>query len=73
MDEFQYEGEPVIVSRDAGYNIAELLTLNNRKKARERVNNPNYINSKYELKDLFGEFGVIVIPEAMTYIHPHDF
>lgn len=73
MTDFQYEGEPVIVTRDAGYPIVELLTPENRKKARERVKDSNYKNSKYKLKELLVGRGIIVNPEAMTYAHPQDF
>ena len=31
MTEFQYLEEPVIVSRDQGFNLAELITPENRK------------------------------------------
>lgn len=73
MVNFQYDGEPVIVCRDCGFPIIELLTSENRKKARERVNDPNYVNSKYKLKELFAEIGIVVNPEAMTYVHVRDY
>jgi hypothetical protein len=72
MVEFQYEGDPVIVCRDRGYPLVELLSPENRKKARERVKNPDYVNSKYKLKELFVEIGIIVNPEGMTYISAQD-
>lgn len=68
MSKFQYDEEPIIVSRDTGYNLVKLLSPEYRKKASERVVNQGLINSKYKLKEIFAEFGVIVNPEAMTYI-----
>ena len=73
MVEFKYDEEPIVVSRDAGYPIAELLTPENRRKARERVKSLNYVNSKFKLKELFGEIGIVVNPEAMTYVHIRDY
>ena len=68
MTKFQYDEEPIIVSRDAGYSIAKTLDPENRKKARELVENRDYVNSKCKLKEIFAEFGVIVNPNAMTYL-----
>lgn len=69
MTKFLDEMEPVIVSRCGGYPIYESLIPENRKKAREKVKDPNYISSKYKLKEIFSKFGIIVNPEAMTYIN----
>ena len=66
MSKFQYDEEPIKVCRDCGYNIVELLTPENRKKARERMKNPNYVPEAYLLKELFGEIGIVVHPEKMT-------
>lgn len=73
MSKFYYEGEPVIVCRDGGYPIVDLLTPENRKKARERIKNSNYVNSKYKLKELFATRGIVVNPDAMSYVHIQDF
>ena len=73
MTKFQYEGEPVIVCRDGGYPLAELLTPENRKKIHERVKNPNYVNSKHRLKEIFNNGNIVVNPEAMTYVHIWDY
>ena len=67
MSKFQYDEEPIVICRDCGYNMVELLSPENRKKARERVKNPNYVNSKYKLKELFAEIGIVVHPERMTH------
>lgn len=72
MTSFQYGEEPIIVSRDMGYNIVESILPENRKKARQKIKDPNYINSKYKLKEIFDDLGIIVNPEAMTYIHVYD-
>jgi hypothetical protein len=71
MTKFQYEEEPIIVSRDVGYNLAELITPEYRKKAREIVKDPNYVNSKHMLKELYAKRGIIVNPEAMCYLYKY--
>jgi len=65
-----YDG-PVIVVRDAGYSKIELLSPEYRKKVTQRVENPNSISGKYKLKELFAEIGIIVNPEAMTYLYKY--
>ncbi len=72
MTKFQYEEEPIIVCRDGGYPLAELLTPENRKKALEIVNDPNYKNSKYFLKELWAKRGITVNPKAMSYVHVQE-
>jgi hypothetical protein len=69
MNNFVYEEDPIIVCRDGDYPLLERLTPDNRKKAREKVKDPNYINSKYKIKEAFAGFGVIVNPEAMSYLY----
>lgn len=66
MSKFQYDEDPIIVCRDCGYNIVDLLTPENRKKARERMKNPNYVSEAYLFKEFFGEIGIVVHPEKMT-------
>lgn len=73
MAKFSYEEEPIIVCRDLRYPIVELISPKNRKRANERVKNPNYVDSKYKLKELFAEFGITVNPKAMAYVHFHDY
>ena len=68
MTNFQYNEEPVVICRDCGYDMVELLSPENRKKAREKVKNPNYVNSKYKLKELFAEIGIVVHPERLSYL-----
>ena len=72
MSKFQYDEEPVIVSRDTGYNLVKLLSQEHRKKVSDMVGNQELINSKYKLKEIFAKFGVIVNPEAMTYLFNKD-
>ena len=73
MDNFQYKEEPIIISRDMGHNILELLEPEYRERACEIVQSPDYVNSKYKLKKLFANIGIIVNPDAMTYVHVDDF
>lgn len=65
-----YDEEPVMVTRDSGYSKLKLISPENRKKARERVLNPDTVTGKYRLKKLFGEIGIVVIPERMTMWYP---
>ena len=67
MTNFQYEEEPVIVSRDAGYSKIKLLSPENMKKSWERINNPDIVTGRYKLKELLEEVGIVVNPEAMTF------
>lgn len=71
MTKFQYLEEPIVVSRDPGFNLGELIPPKNRKKAHERVKDPDYLNSKYVLKGIFAGMGIIVNPEAMTFWYRH--
>ena len=58
MTNFQYEEEPVIVSRDAGYSKIKLLSPENMKKSWERINNPDIVTGRYKLKELLkGSYG----------------
>ena len=66
MDRFQYGEEPIKVCRDCGFNLLEMFAPENRKKARERVNNPNEVTGKYRLKELLAKIGIVVYPERMT-------
>ncbi|WP_292603946.1 hypothetical protein [Methanobrevibacter sp. UBA212] len=71
MTNFQYEEEPVIVSRDAGYSKIKLLSPENMKKSWERINNPDIVTGRYKLKELLEEVGIVVNPEAMTFWYKH--
>lgn len=71
MTNFQYEEEPVIVSRDAGYSKIKLLSSENIKKSYERINNPDIVTGRYKLKELLEEVGIVVNPEAMTFWYQH--
>jgi hypothetical protein len=66
MTNFQYEEDPIIVSRDAGYSKTKLLSSENIKKSQERIENPNIVTGNYKLKELLAEVGIIVNPEKMT-------
>lgn len=66
MNKYHYDEKPVRVTKDSGYSKVELLSPENRRKARERVKDPNYVNVKYKLKEFFAEIGIVVIPEKMT-------
>lgn len=71
MTNFQYEEEPVIVSRDAGYSKIKLLSPENMKKSWERINNPDIVTGRYKLKELLEDVGIVVNPEAMTFWYKH--
>ena len=71
MTNFQYEEEPVIVSRDAGYSKIKLLYPENMKESWERINNPDIVTGRYKLKELLEEVGIVVNPEAMTFWYKH--
>ncbi len=71
MTNFQYEEEPVIVSRDAGYSKIKLLSPENMKESWERINNPDIVTGRYKLKELLEEVGIVVNPEAMTFWYKH--
>ncbi len=57
---------PVRVTKDVGFNKLELISSENRKKAKIRMNNPDIIAGNYKLKEVFAEIGIIVHPEKMT-------
>ena len=70
MNKYEGLGKPTRVTRDAGVSKLELISPENREKARERVLDPNIVTGKYKLKELFGEMGIIVHPERMTNWYP---
>ncbi len=71
MIEFQDRGEPVYVARDSGYSKLKYLSSENRQKSIERMKNDDRKSSKEFLKEIFGEFGIVVNPEKMSYWHRH--
>lgn len=71
MTKYPGMGGPVKVIRDAGYRKDKLLSPEYRKKARERVKDPNIVTGNYKLKELLAEVGIIVNPEKMTNWYPH--
>lgn len=66
MDDLNCRKNPIRVTRDAGISKLDLISPENRKKARERVLDPNIVTGKYKLKELLGEMGIVVHPERMT-------
>ena len=66
MSDFQYGEEPIRVIKDNGFNKSELLSPENRLKARKKMEDPNYISEEYRLKEFLGEIGIVVHPERMT-------
>lgn len=70
MNDLECRKDPVYISRDAGYSKLKLISPENRKAARERVMNQDIVTGKYRLKELFGEIGIVVIPERMTMWYP---
>ncbi len=71
MDKYIGMGEPVRVVRDAGYSKIKSISHENRKKALERVNNPNIVTGNYKLKELYEKIGIIVNPDKMTNWYPY--
>lgn len=69
MTNFVYDEEPVHFCRDSGYNLVELITPENRKKARERAMNPNVCTGKYVLSNLLKKRGIKVIPDKMSFLY----
>lgn len=66
MNDF-YQGEKEIcVTKDVGFDKANIISPKNRQKIRERVYDSNIITGRYKLKEIFADIGIIVIPEKMT-------
>lgn len=72
MNKYRYNGNPVIVSRDAGYSKIELLSEENIKQSRERIENPDIVTGRYKLKELLEEVGIVVNTEAMTFWYAYS-
>lgn len=62
---------PVYVSRDAGYSKIESISPENRRKAKDKMDNPDIVSGNYKLKELFADIGVVVHPERMTNWYPY--
>lgn len=62
-------GSPVLIVRGPGYSKAESISPKNRKKAMERMKNPNRKNRNEFLNEFFAEIGIIANPDAMTYLY----
>lgn len=67
MNENEDMGEPVLVVRDAGYSKLKTISPEYRRKARERMNNPNILSGDWALKELLEDVGIVVNPEKMTH------
>lgn len=66
MNDFDCRKNPVHVSRDAGYSKIESISPENRRKAREMMDNPNAVTRIDTLNKLYSGMGVIVHPNRMT-------
>jgi hypothetical protein len=75
MNKYEGMGEPVRVVRDAGYSKIESISPENRKKALERVNDPNIVTGNYKLKELYEKIGITVNPDKMTnwYVYGDEY
>jgi hypothetical protein len=67
MNKVKYDENPIVIERGPSYSKIESISPSTRKKAKERLNNPNRKSSKHFLKDFFSERGVHVYPKRMTY------
>ena len=72
MNDYHYEGEPTKISRDAGYSKLESLSLENRIKSRERMNNSNIVSGDWSLKEVFAKVGITVNPDKLTHLFKYD-
>lgn len=72
MSDVPYRGKAVHVERDAGYKKIDYISPQNRKKARKHMDNPNRVSSKELLMELFGEIGIIVNPNKMSYWYQYN-
>lgn len=71
MNDFDCRKNPVYISRDAGYSKIKSISPENRKKAREKMNNPDILAGNCKLKELYKKIGVIMYPEKMTNWYPY--
>lgn len=71
MNDVDCRINPVYVSRDAGYSKLESISPENRKKARERLNNRDIVTRIELLSELYSKMGVIAYPEKMTNWYPY--
>ena len=62
-------GEPVLVVRDRGYSKSKLLSPEYMDKVKKRINDPNIPTGKDRLKELYAKRGIIVNPDAMSFLY----
>ena len=66
MNDWECRKDPVYVSCDAGYSKIESISPENRRKAKEMMDDPNTVTRIDTLNKLYSKMGVIVHPERMT-------
>ena len=66
MNDWECRKDSVYVSRDAGYSKIESISPENRRKAKDKMDNPDIVSGNYKLKELFADMGIVVHPERMT-------
>ncbi|WP_298522355.1 hypothetical protein [uncultured Methanobrevibacter sp.] len=66
MNDWECRKDPVYVSRDAGYSKIESISPENRRRAKEMMDDPNTVTRIDTLNKLYSKMGVIVHPERMT-------
>ena len=71
MNDWECRRNPVHVSRDAGYSKIESISPENRRKAKDKMDNPDIVSGNYKLKELFADMGIVVHPERMTNWYPY--
>ena len=69
MNDYYAGLKAVQISRDGGYSKSKSISSESRKESRERIENPNIVAGRYKFKEIFAEIGIIVNPEAMTYLY----
>lgn len=71
MNDWECRKDSVYVSRDAGYSKIESISPENRRKAKDKMDNPDIVSGNYKLKELFADMGIVVHPERMTNWYPY--
>lgn len=66
MNDWECRKDQVYVSRDAGYSKIESISPENRRRAKEMMDDPNTVTRIDTLNKLYSKMGVIVHPERMT-------
>lgn len=62
MNDWECRKDSVYVSRDAGYSKIESISPENRRKAKEMMDDPNTVTRIDTLNKLYSKMGVIVHP-----------